>query len=195
MLDVALFVSSQVELLLVQPYFLLIVPLYVLLGRCSVILSWAGCLYNPRTEIWLARPECLSFFCFPPSPPLLRSSPSLFIPLSPPLLFACLPRPLCTPLKDEISSRAAPSRRYFFHVKPCISFKPPPFLFLDIQALFRQSHQTNAVRVNLYWSISIFSLLEPPNTLLWFYHFLMKETRVMCKCSHGKTYKCPWFRG
>lgn len=26
-------------------------PLYVLLGRCSVILSRAGCLYNPRAEI------------------------------------------------------------------------------------------------------------------------------------------------
>lgn len=48
---VCVFVSSQVDSLLVHPHFLLIVPLYVLLGRCSVILSRAGCLYDPRTEI------------------------------------------------------------------------------------------------------------------------------------------------
>lgn len=86
-----MFVASQVDLLLVHPHFLLIVPLYVLLGRCSVILSRAGCLYDPRTEIWLARPECLSFFPFPPSLPLLRSSLSLFSPPSPPPLLFCMP--------------------------------------------------------------------------------------------------------
>lgn len=48
---VLVLVSSQVDLLLVHPHFLLIVPLYVLLGRCSVILSRAGCLYDLRTEI------------------------------------------------------------------------------------------------------------------------------------------------
>lgn len=46
----------------------------------------------------------------PPPPPLLRSSLSLFIPPSPPpLLFACLPHPHRTSLKDEISLRAAPA--------------------------------------------------------------------------------------
>merc|ERR1712035_24306 len=46
----------------------------------------------------------------PPPPPPLRSSLSLFIPPSPPLLlFACLPHPHRTSLKDEISSRAAPA--------------------------------------------------------------------------------------
>ncbi len=63
---------------LCTPHFLLIVPLYVLLGRCSVILSRAGCLYDPRTEIWLARPECLSYFPFPPSLPSLSSSAQVF---------------------------------------------------------------------------------------------------------------------
>lgn len=56
-----MFVSSQVKLLVVHHHFLLILPLNVLLGRCSVIVSRAGCLYDLRTEIWLARPECLSF--------------------------------------------------------------------------------------------------------------------------------------
>lgn len=79
-------VSPQVDLLLVLLHFLLIVPLYVLLGRCSVILSRAGCLYDPQTEIWLAGSECLSLFPFTslpllPSAPLLRSSLS---PLNPP---------------------------------------------------------------------------------------------------------------
>lgn len=89
------FVSSQVDfLLLLTPTSSSLCPLYVLLGRCSVILSRAGCLYDPRTEIWLARPECLSFFPFtpslPPRPLLLcsglhchRSSLRLLPPLHP----------------------------------------------------------------------------------------------------------------
>lgn len=129
------FVSSQVDLLLMHSHFLLIVPLYVLLGRCSVILSRAGCLYNPRTEIWLARPECLSFFRLPPSPPLLRSSLSPFIPTVSSSSYsfstpssACLPHPLRTSLGDEISSRATSAELgffFFFHVKPCVFFKSP----------------------------------------------------------------------
>lgn len=129
-----MFVSSQVDLLLMHPHFLLIVPLYVLLGRCSVILSWAGCLYDPWTEIWLARPECLSFFRFPPSlfpsPPLLRSLLSPLIPLSsPPLLFCMSASPSLLPTQGWNKFKSSPSWHYFFHVKPCVSFKPPPLYF------------------------------------------------------------------
>lgn len=124
----SVFISSQVDLLLVHPHFLLIVPFYILLGRCSVILSPAGCLYDPRTEIWLARTECLSFFPFPPSLPLLRSSLSLFFPC---LLLCCF----CMPASPFCSTRgwnklkSSSSWHYFFHVRPCISFKAPLFYF------------------------------------------------------------------
>lgn len=103
-----MFVSSQVDLLLVHPDFLLIVPLHVLLGRCSVILSRAGCLYDPRTEIWLARPECLSFFPFIPSLLSSSSSAQVFtVTVHPSVcLHACLTL-LCTPRTDDITSRAA----------------------------------------------------------------------------------------
>lgn len=89
-------------------------PLYVLLGRCSVILSLAGCLYDPWTEIWLASPECLSFFPFPSlSPPLLFCTGlhchcSSLCPLL--CCFSCMPASLSSsapPLKDEISSASA----------------------------------------------------------------------------------------
>lgn len=173
-----MFVSSQVDLLLMHPYFLLIVPLYVLLGRCSVILSWAGCLYDPWTEIWLARPECLSFFRFPPSlfpsPPLLRSLLSLLIPLfsSTPPFFACLPHPLCSPLKDEISSRAAPADIIF----SMLNLAYPSSLLLFIFGYPAIVSAKYAVWLDLcgkgYFTVlqseafAFFSLLEPPYTLL-----------------------------
>lgn len=108
-----MFVSSQVDILLAHPHFLLIVPLYVLLGRCSVILSRAGCLYDPSTEIWLARLECLSFFSLHSLLSLLLLSSGFHCHCSPhssPLrLFACLPHPLwhCTSwwYKFSIKSR------------------------------------------------------------------------------------------
>lgn len=136
---VVLFVSSQVDFLLLHPHFLFIVPLYVLLGRCSVILSRAGCLYDPRTEIWLARPECLSFFPLPLSSPLLllllllcsgrhchRSS------LLPRLccFFACLPHPFCSPPSKWVQEQPLLTL-LFFHVKPCVSLKASLYFWIS----------------------------------------------------------------
>lgn len=123
-----MFVVSSLDLLLVHPHFLLIVPLYVLLRQCSVILSWAGCLYDPRTEIWLARPECLSFFAPSLSSLLICSGLhrqcSTFIPPSPPtLLYACQPQPPLHPTQGWNKFERSPSWHYFFHVKPCISLQ------------------------------------------------------------------------
>lgn len=127
-----MFVSSQVDLLLLHPHFLLIVPLYVLLGRCSVILSRAGCLYDPRTEIWLARPECLSFFPFPPLP--FASSAQVFTvtvhPSIPSSAAFCMPASPSAPHSRMKQVQEQPQLTLlFFHVKPHVSSKPPPFYF------------------------------------------------------------------
>ena len=60
-----------------------------------------------------------------PSPPLLRSSLSLFFPLSSSAFLHACPILLCTPLRDEMSSKAAPVDFFFpplstLHVKPVL---------------------------------------------------------------------------
>lgn len=130
-----MFVSSQVDLLLMHTHFLLIVPLYVLLGRCSVILSRAGCLYDPWTEIWLARPECLSFFRFPPSLPLSSSAQVFTVTAHPSVSSStafCMPAsPSLHPTQGWNKFKSSPDWHYFFHVKPCVSFKPPLYFWIS----------------------------------------------------------------
>ena len=131
-----------------------------------------------RVFIFLSLPSLF----FPSSPPpRLRSSLSPLIPLSPPppplLLFACLPHPLCTPLKDEMTSSAAPLDIIFSMLN--IAYPSSLLLlFLDILVLYSAKYA-----VSSDWCSKGYLTWIQPEAFLIPSHFLKAQCTPRCDVS------------
>lgn len=124
------FVSSLVDLSLVHSHFLLIVPLYVLLGDVLLFLAEQD-VYTIQDQKydWQAQSVYLSFLPLRSSRRLPSSFLSVFIPLSS-CSSACPPPPIGTHANSKESTV-----HFFPSLNTAQAYKPV-FLFLDILLLF-----------------------------------------------------------
>lgn len=148
------------------------------IGRCSVILSWAGCLYDPRPEIWLARPECLSFFLFSPSLPISSLSPQvLAVSVHPFVLLPCM-----SPLGDQFEFKDiynSPPPLNFISLRSC------GLLFLDILLLFQLIVLACAETITCRKSVGSILLLTFPSHIATCCKKKKKNGKIECAFASG----------